>query len=292
MYQLRNFFHRTNVPRDQEKDMNTAEDFMLLMLHTHVVAAAKAIVNIQPVESVQELAKLVIVNCTRFPAFDDSVPSTPTTAVDSVYVYATELLTLGLIWHGFHDAIREGDGERILQYWKIFLIIFKCTNHRNYAKEALNLLIQYHFKFSERQKAQLLWSRCINTSGYQGDNIPCDLHMEPWNRRLKNVVCNIGANTKLETIRKAGKAIAPVQHICRVFEQQTATNKHSDFHPIPDFGKDFTQILELLEEERVFEPVSATRAHSSFTFTSGVMEKLSLAELENKVQASISKLIL
>ena len=41
MYQLHNLVHRTNVPKDPEKNMDAAEDFLLLMLHTHVVAAAK-----------------------------------------------------------------------------------------------------------------------------------------------------------------------------------------------------------------------------------------------------------
>ena len=43
MYQLRNVIHRTNVPSSPDRNMNAAEDFMLLMLHTHVVAAAKMI---------------------------------------------------------------------------------------------------------------------------------------------------------------------------------------------------------------------------------------------------------
>ena len=70
MYQLRNLVHRTNVPKDPEKNMDSAEDFMLLMLHTHVV-------------------------------------------------------------------------------------------------------VQWHYKLSDRLKAQLLWSRCINTHGSPGANIPC-----------------------------------------------------------------------------------------------------------------------
>lgn len=75
-----------------------------------------------------------------------------------MYLYATVLLSLGLIWHGFHDTIREGDGKRIL---KFLLVLFKCTNHRNYAKEAVNLLIQHQYTFSER-KVKLLWIRCVN----------------------------------------------------------------------------------------------------------------------------------
>ena len=32
---------------------------------------------------------------------------------DEVYLYSTEFLSLALIWHGFHDAIKEADGDRI-----------------------------------------------------------------------------------------------------------------------------------------------------------------------------------
>ena len=44
-------------------------------------------------------------------------------------------MTLGLLRHGFHDSVREGDGDRIL-LWKFLLPTFKQENHRNYAKEA------------------------------------------------------------------------------------------------------------------------------------------------------------
>ena len=69
------------------------------------------------------------------------------------FLYASEVLSLGLLWYGFHDAIKEADGERILNYWKFQLVIFKSTNQHYYAKEATNLLMQYHYNFSERQKA-------------------------------------------------------------------------------------------------------------------------------------------
>ena len=76
----------------------------------------------------------------------------------------------------------------ILCYWKLLLVLFKSTNNCNYAKEAVNILFQYNYTFSDQQKAQLLWSRCVNTRGIVGVNIPCDLFMEHLNRRLKNAV--------------------------------------------------------------------------------------------------------
>ena len=33
---------------------------------------------------------------------------------DSVYAYATDYLTMALLCHGFHDAIKMGDGNRIM----------------------------------------------------------------------------------------------------------------------------------------------------------------------------------
>ena len=40
MYQLRNLINQTNVPTDPQNNMNAAEDFMLIVLHAHIVAAA------------------------------------------------------------------------------------------------------------------------------------------------------------------------------------------------------------------------------------------------------------
>ncbi len=63
----------------------------------------------------EDLARMVIVNFMRLPNTDNSnssqdlLETNTTTNVDGVYVYATDLLSLGLVWHGLHDAIREGD---------------------------------------------------------------------------------------------------------------------------------------------------------------------------------------
>ena len=81
--------------------------------------------------------------------------------------YATDLLTFSLIWHGFHDSIKEGDGNRIMKYWKFLLPIFQQTGHYNYSKEAFILLAQTKF-LSQRKASELMWSRNVNTHGRQG----------------------------------------------------------------------------------------------------------------------------
>ena len=43
---------------------------------------------------------------------------------DKVHLYATQLMTLLLLWHAFHDVVKEGDGDRVIDYWKFLLVIF------------------------------------------------------------------------------------------------------------------------------------------------------------------------
>jgi len=45
MYLIRNLIYRSNVPLDPEKTMKAAEDLMLLLLHAHMVASAKEVLE-------------------------------------------------------------------------------------------------------------------------------------------------------------------------------------------------------------------------------------------------------
>ena len=83
-----------------------------------------------------ESAKVVVDKYVSIPNMTDKKAPDST---DTVYLYATKVITPGLLWCGFHDAIKEGDGESILRYWKFLLAAFKATGYRNYAKEAVNL---------------------------------------------------------------------------------------------------------------------------------------------------------
>ena len=107
----------------------------------------------------------------------------------------------------FYDAVNEGDSDSILLIWKIMIPEFKATNHKNYLKEAVNLVLQAK-TFSERKAGQLLWSRCINTQGQIGHNLPCNLHQEYLNRHLKGTLCSLGANITPQATVHARQSLA------------------------------------------------------------------------------------
>ena len=70
---------------------------------------------------------------------------------DHILSYAKETPSLGMLCMEFCDSIYEGDGLRILRCWKYMLLLFKATNKYKYAIQALRLLFQYYFTFTEKK---------------------------------------------------------------------------------------------------------------------------------------------
>lgn len=48
MHLLHNLIQRSSVLSDPQKNMNASKDFMLLLMHTRVAAAAEALLSINP----------------------------------------------------------------------------------------------------------------------------------------------------------------------------------------------------------------------------------------------------
>ena len=107
---------------------------------------------------------------------------------DRVEMYAQETLTLGLLYFEFKDAIRCGDGERVLLCWKFFLPIFMAARRSNYAIEAITYLAQACVLLPPRLREQLKWSRFVNSTGKERGNVAADLHMEHLNRTVKGAL--------------------------------------------------------------------------------------------------------
>ena len=112
--------------------------------------------------------------------------------IDGVHAYSCEVLT-SLVCAKFEDAIKEGDGPRVIRCWRFFLLIFKLSNRTKYSLEAVKLLVGIRL-LPPRQRKQLIWSRFVNTKGKPGGNKPCDLHREHLNRTVKTV---LGQGTNL-----------------------------------------------------------------------------------------------
>jgi len=252
--------------------MKGCEDYFLLALHAHVVTAAKKILSTMQYSSVKDLAKEIVV---QFIAFH---PDVNLRITDKVFLYALQVLNLGLLWHGFNDSIREGDGDRILTYYKFILNVLKAGHCFNYSKEIVILLTQYNCLFSERQAAQLKWSRCINTKGYRGCNVPCDLHLEHLNRRLKGMIRGLHSNVTPKALSRAAQSVGIVHQVCDNITSVTGVYKESGRHTRPAFNKECGEMVKQLEESQVF--TSLGRQPASYRNIKSVLQQFKTEEIK------------
>lgn len=52
---------------------------------------------------------------------------------DNIFNYGCIHISLGLMLRNAEDAVKEGDGERLLRAWKFFTYIFRLKGHNKYA---------------------------------------------------------------------------------------------------------------------------------------------------------------
>ena len=133
--------------KDPSKSVALCEDFFLLIVEAHILAAAMELFCITSLDdtpdskffpegsaekdSLQRLNVLVPalrrltkdfvdLNLT----FKEQADPKPPSEEDYVHSCACAVLSMGLLLMEFNDAMREGDGSRILQCWKYFLPLF------------------------------------------------------------------------------------------------------------------------------------------------------------------------
>ena len=165
---------------------------------------------------------------------------------DDVFRYACELLTLGLIFNEYSDAIKEGDGKRVFRCFKYMLPLFKASNRVNYSCEMFCTLAQHKFILSPRLAHQLQWSRFVNTHGKKGKNIPCDLHMEHLNRIVKNGIHGLGANKAEKAMVRVGKCVDSISDVLTTYDDELGINAPSGQHTIASQQKDLDLVIQEL----------------------------------------------
>lgn len=300
--------------------MKACEDFLEVVLYGHVLAAAEESTSASDEEyTVNNIAEKIVSNFVKLttPCFseDDSFESADTvedadstaedvdstaedadattgdtdTIVDAekdtVHSYAVDFLTLSLLWYGFRDAIREGDGDRIVRYWKFLIAIFKSENHFNYANEGFNFLAQTML-LSPRKVSELKWCRTVNTSGTKGKNIPVDLHMEHLNRRLKIMLRNLGSNIMPQTAKRTARILGVVEKICAQFKAETGITQNKDFHSVPSVKKDLSFISKQLIDSKVFKVIDC-RQHNGYLNYTPLFETINWKKIIDWVKGKI-----
>jgi L1 cell adhesion molecule like protein len=275
---------RVTFPNHKITNFDACDDFFGIVLSSHVTAAAMELLNMTNLEDEprnestfpaegwledSETKKDLLYSfsskiVSKFIDIDASfIVQTSLDDNDRVLSYSKLLMSVGMVYKEYCDAIREGDGLRVLSCWRYMWLFFKVAGWTNYSIEALNLLAQYHFLLSNRQKHQLLWGRFINVHGLPARNIPCDLFMEHLNRVCKEAVSGLGSNKTEKALVHVSKTVGAIDDVLNNFDQDNNINERSGSHKMASFSKYLTKVVRLLLIEKVFKCIPGRR-HNSF----------------------------
>ena len=161
-----NVIGRTNVTNPKSR-FDACEDFFVLVTESYILVSAMTKFQMKSLEEspnidivpenvwlcskeerkqmINDLSEELVDSYVDFSFCNPNKASN-----DQVKQHTIQLLSLGLFYLNFHDAIKEGDGEWVLRSWRYMLPIFIATGRENYAKEALLFIVQCSFSFSQR----------------------------------------------------------------------------------------------------------------------------------------------
>ena len=132
---------------------------------------------------------------------------------------------MNLLLRNINDSIREGDGERLMENYKVAMLYFKAYGHKNYALSLLKFF--YTIKYRSEQAHELLWEGFVNNKGFPGRNISLDLHLEHLNNFLKELLKNLRSNMNEQNAERISKALNNIKRLVDNTEKMLDIKKSS-----------------------------------------------------------------
>ena len=99
--------------------------------------------------------------------------------------YHIAKLRFGLLLFDINDAIREGDGHRLMNLYKFALLLYKGYGSTKYAYTTMLLLTKVISVLPSEKAESLISNRFCKSHCKPGCNIPLDLHLKHLNNLLK-----------------------------------------------------------------------------------------------------------
>lgn len=182
---------------------------------------------------------------------------------DMVYNYTHQTLALLLLRLDHNNAIKLGDGERVLRLYKFFCLYFKVSKCPKYAIASLHLQAQANCLLSPRLAHSLTWNRFVNHQGKVDTNFPMDLDVEHDNKAFKADIHSFKGEITDKSIARVSQATEPTDAILSAFDQSTHVRKPSGKHTTTSTKDDIMTLVDHLQQEKLYKTIP-DRKHFAF----------------------------
>ena len=187
-----------------------------------------------------------------------------TTQHDYIFNYHQAKLAFGLILFELSDCIKEGDGERLYDVYKLAVLMFKSKGHTKYSYEVLLYLAKINFLLPHKEAFTLKWNRFYNHHGGKGKNIPLDLRKEQQNCTLKKMWKALGANLNEKNASRTSESLELNDMIISSINQDCELLERKGHRSNPKKDESVIQIVSDLVEKNVFTFSSGREGYSTF----------------------------
>ena len=227
---------------------------------------------------IAELSRKVINMCSITEEALLHKPIAPTK--DAAYNYAHVFCHLASLALEFKDAWSEGDGNRVLRCWKVFLLHFYSSGRTKYSWEALRMQFQL-VTLSPSLSHQLKWGRFVNTHGGLGRNIPCDLFNEHMNKLFKEIINNMGANMTASAIKRSARSVTTLCHIRDKFDSESNVPVPTSSHSTKSDQEDVDKVVSVLLKNKTLTITSGRRLSHFKNFSANPLKNLTWAKIKH-----------
>ena len=191
------------------------------------------------------------------PTLTTSQPVSPpkeTKEGDDVFSYNCSLLTDSFLFFNFVDAIKEGDGARILRQYKYFMLYCKAdgAHSTKYALECLYQFFLVYALLSPRDSERFTWNRSVNNSGQKGANIPLDEDTEHSNNFTKQGIRNLGPNLTEGAVQRLSRAEKSSRSILGKLDETIKRSTKSGQHSQGSTARDLDELVKRAVQFDIF----------------------------------------
>lgn len=169
---------------------------------------------------------------------------------DHIFNYGCLHLSLGLLLRDAEDAVKEGDGDRLMTVWKILTFVYRLEGATKYALADLRIQASLLGLLTPKNAHRFKWNRFAGLREGAGTRIARDLRLEQHNKVGKGEVRAMGlpniTNTSVEEVTKSEgameKLILNVRNDCGI-------DKYNGHHSDKSRNATFASILEQIHHK-------------------------------------------
>lgn len=200
--------------------------------------------------------------------------------VDNLRNYSRNILQYFFVLEDYRDAVKEGDGKRIAQIHKDFLLYFKTDKSYNpYAIEMMVNITQNEVLLSEQEAHRSIWNQTVNWKGGERRNVEADLMQENRNSDHKSGIKMMGANKTRKAVERLTKASGGKRKIVENYDEISKVAFQSTSHTHRSSDRDETLIRQDLRRLRPFKKMPGRRYPSFPEQHAHPLEKVNFVEL-------------